>query len=124
MPAFESGMRSRGSLGIRVNHPPQAPRRHVRNYGAKVFRIPGTKKRIIWTDDPGSAYMVADSQFVTNLSCVHTWPDGSTDFYDFGSGAGTNVGCQAYANDFNWAQNVQTLKLANNHMSGTGSKIG
>ena len=43
------------------------------------------------------------------------------DHRDLGSGLVTNVGVQAMANDFAWAQNVQTLKIANFHGSGTGS---
>lgn len=40
---------------------------------------------------------------------------------DLGSGVVTNVGAMALANDFAWAQNAQTLKLANNHATGTGT---
>lgn len=40
---------------------------------------------------------------------------------DLGSGVVTNVGVMALANDFAWAQNAQTLKLANNHATGTGT---
>lgn len=40
---------------------------------------------------------------------------------DLGSGLVTNVGVTALANDFNWAQNAQTIKLANWHATGTGT---
>lgn len=40
---------------------------------------------------------------------------------NLGSGVVTNVGAMAMANDFAWAQNAQTLKLANEHATGTGT---
>jgi hypothetical protein len=40
---------------------------------------------------------------------------------DLGSGAVTNVGVMALANDFAWGQDFQTLKLANQHATGTGA---
>jgi len=40
---------------------------------------------------------------------------------DLGSGLVTNVGVMALANDFAWAQNAQTLKLSNQHATGTGA---
>lgn len=40
---------------------------------------------------------------------------------DLGSGLVTGVGVAALANDFAWGQDFQTLKLANQHASGTGA---
>lgn len=59
----------------------------------------------------------------------HLWADHFRDGklrkrYDLGSGLVTNVGVLAMANDWNWASPsgaaVNTLKLANQHASGTG----
>lgn len=40
---------------------------------------------------------------------------------NLGSGMVTNVGVMAMANDFAWGQDFQTLKLANQHATGTGA---
>lgn len=42
-------------------------------------------------------------------------------FRMLGSGLITNVGVLALTNDFAWAQDCQTLKLANQHATGTGA---
>ena len=59
--------------------------------------------------------------FATNLTLVHYRRGRLYDIYDMGSGLTTNVGATAIANDYAWAQNCQTLKLANYHACGTGT---
>lgn len=63
--------------------------------------------------------------FHTNLSADHFRGSDLVRTYDFGSGAVTNVGVLALANDWNLAgpsgAPINTLKLAKFHISGTGS---
>lgn len=95
--------------------------RHRDPRKATSLRIPGLG-RIILTRDPGDSGMFAREQFATELFAIHRDGDGRIIHqHDLGSGLVTNVGVMALANDFAWAQNCQTLKLANNHASGTGA---
>lgn len=88
---------------------------------ARSLRLPGLG-RILLTRDEGDAGIFASEVFSTNLTAFHRDGDGKLKHtHDLGSGLVTNVGVLALANDFNWAQNAQTLKLANRHASGTGA---
>ena len=100
-----------GSLDVNV-------RRH---HTARSFRL-GKFGRVMFTRDPGEGQIVAQTTFPTHLSAVHRDGDGNLiREYDLGSGLVTNVGVTALANDYAWAQNCQTLKLANYHAWGTGT---
>lgn len=57
---------------------------------------------------------------IGHLAATLIRADGAREFYDLGYGTVTNVGVMALANDPAWAQNCQTLKLANWHATGTG----
>jgi hypothetical protein len=98
---------------------------HVpRPRGALAVRVPGG--RIMWTRDRGEALMFSRERFGTMLHAVHRWPDGTIDkAVELGSGTVTNVGVTSLANDAFWASPsgaaVNTLKLANNHATGTGT---
>ncbi len=90
----------------------------------KSFRIPGIPGRFIYAknDGEGSALIFSNMMFSTHLRATHIDGDGKIIHeHDLGSGLVTNVGVTALANDPNWAQNCQTLKLANYHASGTGA---
>lgn len=88
---------------------------------ARSVRIPGLG-RIILTKDMGESSILSSEVFASNLCAFHRDGDGMLKHqYDLGSGLVTNVGVTALANDFAWAQNVQTLKLANQHATGTGA---
>lgn len=77
---------------------------------------------MIFTKDRGDSTIFASEVFSTNVHALHRDGDGVIlDEYDLGSGLVTNVGVTALANDFAWAQNCQTIKLANFHASGTGA---
>lgn len=87
---------------------------------ARSIRVPGG--RIMFTRDKGDAGIFSDEVFATNLTAFHRDGDGKLRHaHDLGSGLVTNVGVMALANDFAWAQNAQTIKLANQHASGTGT---
>lgn len=77
--------------------------------------------RLLWTPDTGDARIVAAQIFGTKLEARHFRRGREIDRYDLGSGLVTNVGVMALANDFAWAQNAQTVKLANFHATGTGA---
>lgn len=95
--------------------------RASRPHKARSVRVPGLG-RVMFTRDQGDAGIFASEVFATNLTAFHRDGDGKMKhIHDLGSGLVTNVGVLALANDFNWAQNAQTLKLANNHASGTGT---
>src|SRR5947207_14693241 len=103
----------KGALDARLIRP-STPHR------ARSIRVPGG--RMILTRDRGDSMLMAREYFRTNLHALHRDGDGQVVHeYDLGSGLVTNVGVTAMANDFNWAQNVQTLKLQNNHATGTGA---
>lgn len=80
-----------------------------------------------WVHDPQGA---ADAfpggiAFHTNLHATHLRGARVMRRINLGSGLVTNVGVLALANDFAWAAPsgaaINTLKLANNHISGTGT---
>ncbi len=79
--------------------------------------------RLEWVRDPqGSAdWFPGGIGFHSHLAAQHFRRGRLIERYDLGSGLVTNVGVLAMANDFAWAQNAQTLKLANWHASGTGT---
>jgi hypothetical protein len=77
--------------------------------------------RFLFTRDPGSSDQPSDLQFQTHLGAVLRRGDGSTRTFDLGSGKVTNVGVMAMSYDWQWAQNAQTLKLANYHACGIGT---
>lgn len=68
----------------------------------------------------GALWAPGGIRFNTDLTATHLRGGRIKEIIPLGSGLVTNVGVMALANDFAWAQNVQTLKLANFHASGTG----
>lgn len=107
-----------GKLDTRVQ---RSPRNHI----ARGVRIPGFG-RVMFTRDMGDAGIFAREVFASELFATHRDGDGRIIHeHDLGSGLVTNVGVTALANDFAWAApsgaSVATLKLANNHASGTGA---
>lgn len=91
-------------------------------YAARSFKAPFGLGRILLTRDPGEALLTAKHFFATHLLAVHRNGYGELlGVHDLGSGLTTNVGAMAISNDFAWAQNAQTLKLANYHAVGTGT---
>lgn len=114
MPQVAADLAASGNLGVTVT-------RAKRPHKARSLRIPHLG-RLIFTDDPGEGQILARETFATNLSAIHYRKDGTVkDHYDLGSGLVTNVGVTALANDFAWASNCQTLKLANYHATGMGT---
>jgi hypothetical protein len=104
-----------GDLATRVIRP-RAPHKAV------GFKLPGGRGRILFSRDPGDAGIFAREVFASELFAIHRDGDGRVIHeHDLGSGLVTNVGVTALANDFAWAQNCQTLKLANQHATGTGT---
>jgi hypothetical protein len=98
--------------------------RGPRPHSAKVIRTPFG--RMILTRDKGDSTMLGNGQFTTHVSAVHRSASGRViKEYDLGSGLVTNVGVLALANDWNLAAPsgaaINTLKLANWHVSGTGA---
>lgn len=112
-----------GSLGVKLVH---ADGRSVEHPA-----LAGLFERILRGGD--DAAISAADFFQTRLRMHHrnargevvdhsdTHNVGSDGAIDLGSGLVTNVGVTALANDFAWAQNCQTLKLANYHAVGTGT---
>jgi hypothetical protein len=81
--------------------------------------------RLVWTKDRGAGNILSDQVFLTHLAANHIGADGRLKrAYDLGSGLVTNVGVTAMANDWNWAAPsgaaINTIKLANQHATGTG----
>lgn len=108
-----------GRLDLRVlRRPPDRP--------AWALRVPGLG-RLLVTRDPGSGTLLAREYFATNLHAVHRDPTGRVlGEHPLGSGLVTNVGVLAMANDFAWPTTaatiaLNTLRVANNHCSGTGT---
>jgi hypothetical protein len=106
-----------GSLSARVI---RAPRRKP----VRSVRIPGLG-RVMFTRDPGDGFFLGANYFHSNLQAVHRNRRGEVvDVRDLGSGLVTDVGVLALANDFAWpapsAGAINTLRLANNHATGTG----
>lgn len=94
--------------------------RPVSPHTAKSIRTPFG--RIMFTRDRGDSGMFSSEVFSTILNAFHFDGDGKlVHAHDLGSGLVTNVGVTALANDFNWATGYNTLKLANNHATGTGT---
>ena len=85
------------------------------------IKLPFGKGSIIWSPDNGNATITGRQMFGTNLGLKHYRNGKLFDVRDLGSGLVNNMGTQYMGNDFNWANNCQCLKLANYHMSGTGS---
>jgi len=83
-----------------------------------VVRLPFRRGRVLWTPDTGDAYQLL--RFRSHLQAEIRRRNGLIEYRDLGSGLVTNVGVMAMANDPSWAQNAQTLKLANWHATGTG----
>jgi hypothetical protein len=109
-----SNLGFRGNLAAQIIH---SPKPHT----ARSIRIPGIGRAIL-TRDPGAALLTAREVFATHLQATHRNRAGEVvGVHDLGSGLVTNVGVTALANDYAWAQNAQTLKLANWHASGTGA---
>lgn len=74
----------------------------------------------------GAGWFPGGIAFGTNLKAKHISRYGHLKReYDLGSGAVTNVGVTALANDFAWASPsaaaINTIKLANFHATGTGA---
>lgn len=96
-----------------------------RSRPALSVRIPGLG-RVMFTRDPGDGFLLGKHYFSSNLRAVHRDRRGSiVDVRDLGSGLVTDVGVLALANDFAWpapsAAAINTLRLANNHATGTGA---
>lgn len=97
------------------------------------IRVPLLGGRLAYLPKAEDAAISAKMLFATRLYALHRDKHGhlildnrnqyevTPQGYDLGSGLVTNVGVQAMALDYSWPQNVQTLKLANNHASGTGT---
>lgn len=107
-----------GQLTTRLIRAPRPS--HVRQ-----LRVPGLG-RVMFTRDPGEGQILAREVFISHLSAVHRDGDGTLiDQHDLGSGLVTDVGVLALANDFAWpapsAAAINTLRIANNHASGTGT---
>jgi hypothetical protein len=108
---------------------------------SKILRLPGIGRVAVVADRNGEAsFYPGGLPFRSNLSAQVTrngkillasealkssWMGRhrlrNERVIDLGSGLITNAGVSALANDFAWAQNCQTLKLANQHMTGTGT---
>lgn len=102
-----------GKLGAQVLRAPQP-------HKVRSVRLPGG--RLMFTRDTGDSRLLSSQVFGTHLQAIHRNRAGDIlEVRDLGSGLVTNVGVMALANDFAWAQNCQTLKLANQHASGTGT---
>ncbi len=84
-----------------------------------LLRLPFKRGRVLWTPDTGDAYQLLT--FQSHLAAEIRRRSGLREYHDLGSGLVTNVGVMAMANDYNWAQNAQTLKLMNWHATGTGT---
>jgi hypothetical protein len=107
-----------GALQTRVL---RAPRQRP----VRVLRIPGVG-RILLTRDPGEGRLLAREVFLTELFAIHRDGDGKVIHeHDLGSGLVTDVGVLALANDFAWpapsGAAINTLRIANNHATGTGA---
>lgn len=87
----------------------------------RSFQIPFVPGRFLWTPDRGSAITPGAEVFATRLLADHFRKGKLREKYDFGSGLVTNAGVDMMAYDWNWASNTQTLKIQNNHGSGTGT---
>lgn len=85
-----------------------------------ILTLPGLG-RVAVTRDRGGSGMPGQATFETNLKAAVFHKGIWQGEKDLGSGLVTNVGAMAMANDFAWASDCQTLKLANYHYSGTGT---
>jgi len=79
----------------------------------------------MFTRDPGESRLLAREVFLSHLMAVHRDRWGRVvDRCDLGSGLVTDVGVLALANDYLWpapsAAAINTLRLANQHATGTG----
>lgn len=108
-----------GALAMQVF---RAPKPH----NVRSVRIPGLG-RVMFTKDPGEGKLLAREHFISHLFAKHTDGDGKIiDIHDLGSGLVTDVGVLAIANDFAWPTTaatiaLNTLRVANNHATGTGA---
>lgn len=90
-------------------------------------KLPFGKGRLFAGIEPGDGEAIrANALFTGHLSAKHFSKGGILlKEYDLGSGLVTNVGVLSMANDFAWASPsgaaINTLKLANQHSSGTGA---
>lgn len=111
-------LRTSGKLEARLI---KAPALH-RALGIRIPRL----GRVMVSRDPGQGKIFANEVFSTELFAIHRDGDGRIIHeHDLGSGLVTNVGVLAMANDWNWpspsAAAVNTLKICNNHATGTGT---
>jgi hypothetical protein len=118
-------MRANGStgfgatLGTRVV---RAPRPHA----VRSIKVPGLG-RVMFTRDRGVGTIFAREVFSSELFATHRGPDGRIIHeYDLGSGLVTDAGVLAMCNDFAWPTSAatiarNTIRVANNHASGTGA---
>jgi hypothetical protein len=97
---------------------------------SKVLRLPFGMGQIgmamAYERERGAAMFPGGLEFRSNLSMKRFSKGGILlEERDLGSGLVTNVGVLAMANDFAWAAPsgaaINTLKLANNHSTGTGA---
>lgn len=113
---MDSRMGMSGELTTRVSRAPQPGRRFS-------MRVPGG--RLMFQRQRESGLIVASEMFATQLRATHRDGDGKIIHqYDLGSGAVTNVGVLALANDFNWPNPttaINVIKNSNFHASGTGA---
>lgn len=107
----------------------------------KILKVPGVARFAVSADTSPNGIGESFGSFLTNLSAqvirngepvqakeLLSRKDrflskikGDATELQLGSGLVTNVGVLAMANDFNWATGFNTLKLANQHMTGTGT---
>ncbi len=117
MPAQDGRLGMSGDLGTHVT-------RGARTHPVRtLLRLPALG-RVLFTRDRGSARILANQVFATNLQADKY--DGDHKLvhqYDLGSGLVTNVGVLAMANDFAWSAslNLSTLGTQNFHATGTGA---
>ena len=76
--------------------------------------------RLLWTPDKGDSFRPGEMFFQSHLGALLVRADGSTRYFDLGSGLVTNSGVNLMADDFIWG-NGATLKQMNFHLCGTGA---
>lgn len=95
-----------------------AVRRRQRQDRVRRLWLPGIGF-VAWAPDPGCALIPGTLMFATHLEAAHFSGGELAGVYDLGSGVVTTAGVTLLAAD--WTNTTATLKLANNHDSGTGT---
>jgi hypothetical protein len=99
-----------GSLATHVTNPSRP---------ATAYSIKTPFGRVWLTRDHGDSTLLGRDVLVSKLMAHHDRPDGRRESFNLGSGLVTNAGVNLLANDF--ANTTATLKLMNQHQSGTGT---